>query len=141
MIKLTRTKALVLLVLACALIVVKLILWRPFGSSIPSQSNQSEAVVAQSGTTAIRIPRPERVFNFPEDRSIGTLWIGDWNSTWRKNGWRIFREAQGAVTITVPIGKELSLTFYGYRDRDLSPLAEIGEHDIQSLDLSARSAQ
>ena len=106
--------------LACVLVVAALILWRPFESSSPSKSKPT--------------PPPEREVHFPEDRSIGELYVRDWESTWRVGEWWPFGQAEG--TVTVPFGKELRLRIDWRLAQDLSALAEIEEHDLQSLHLS-----
>ena len=87
----------------------------------------------------MQTPLPERVVHFPEDHSIGVLYVRDWDSTldWRYwNGWLPLGEAQGAVT--VPQGKNLRLIFIGKLVQDLSLLAEIGKDDLHSLALAGR---
>ena len=136
--------------LAVVLMVTALILWRPFGSSSPSQLNRSETDVAQSPrglaqSNNIAIPTrttppPERVLHFPGDHSIGTLRVRDWNSP-RGSGWNLLAKPDGTVvtkaqgTVTVPPGMELNLIIDGYPAHDLSFLAELGEHDLQALAL------
>ena len=91
-----------------------------------------------SETATSTTPPPERVVRFPEDRSIGRLHVRDWNST-SANPWTLLGKAEG--TVTVPRGKELRLEINGILDQDLSVLAEIGEHDLQSLHLGGGFSQ
>ena len=119
--------------------------WRPFGSSSPSQSNESPNGVSQSANIAVpkRTPPPERVLHFPEDRSVGTLMVRDWNS---EGAWRMFgrggygaSDAEGVVTVRE--GKDLLLSLDRRRVQDLSFLAGIGEDDLQFLYLSGESGR
>ena len=118
----SRTKILVPLGLACVLIVATLTLWRPVGHSS-------------------RIPPPEREIHFPEDRSVGRLYVRDWNSTWtgqdmpqtNATEWKFFGKAQG--TVTVPFGQELRLRVFRIRDQYLSLLPEIRELNLQMLEI------
>ena len=120
MIEFTRPKTFAVIGLTVVLILVALILWRPSESSSPS------------GTAATPTAPSERVLHFPEDRSIGSLSVRDWNSTWNRNdGWRFLAKAQG--TVTVPVGKELMLDLEGGFQQDLSALSVFGEHDLQWL--------
>ena len=69
-----------------------------------------------------------RVLHFPEDYSMGTLRIGGESV-----------EAQG--TVEVPAGVPVSLRVNDAGAADLSPLANFGETDIQTLSLTGTAVQ
>ena len=78
---------------------------------------------------------PPRQVRFPTERSMGTLWIRNSESTAENYAfWESWGEARGVVTI--PAGKDLRLVVGPQSATDLSPLSTFRPDDLQYLQLS-----
>lgn len=74
-----------------------------------------------------------RIINFPSDRSMGMLYVMDWDK-WEKrdySAWKLLCEATGKVT--VPEGKILRLNLSKEAGDDLSPLSTLKSNDLVIL--------
>ncbi|MHC4397246.1 MAG: leucine-rich repeat domain-containing protein [Planctomycetota bacterium] len=91
----------------------------------------------------------ERILHFPEERSLGALYVQDENIERRiktfhywidgtEEKWGYLGEATGDVT--VPAGKRLSLRVSKTACKDLSPLSVLGPDDLYELSLSFKPA-
>ena len=79
--------------------------------------------------------QPSRRVRFPGDRSMGTLWIRDRDSSPDNYAfWEPLGEARGVVS--VPGEKELRLVINPQAATDLSPLSQLHPDDLQYLQLS-----
>jgi hypothetical protein len=85
-------------------------------------------VAAELRTGAPSVLLPPRILHFPTDRSMGTIAF---------NG----QELPARGTIAVPEGAQVSLTVNETGVTDLSPLAALGENDLQLLSFSNTSVQ
>lgn len=75
---------------------------------------------------------PTRIIHFPDDRSLGSLWIMDWGTKYSDNiPWEQLGDARG--TLSVPEGKIVWLYVDMQNRSDLSHLKELGPDDIQGL--------
>jgi hypothetical protein len=74
---------------------------------------------------------PGRRINFPNNRSLGKVFIRDFGST-DELKWQNIGEAQG--TVEIPPGKEVGLAVEGHPD--LSFLRSLGKADLQLLDFT-----
>ena len=89
-------------------------------------------------------PAGQRVLRFPEDRSLGEVYVRNPESgdapayrmdQWRWASWVHLGAAKGAVT--VPAGQDVRLAVDGVSAlRDLSPLAALGADDLDELTIS-----
>jgi len=87
---------------------------------------------AKNGANAELPPRQVR---FPSDRSMGTLWIRNSESSAENYAfWESWGEARGVVAI--PGGKDLRLIVSPQSATDLSPLSTFRPNDLQYLQLS-----
>jgi hypothetical protein len=97
------------------------------------------AYEAPVGPAILTMDAPgERSLRFPNDASLGTLFIRDWAfaaatigadvGTWVEHG-----EAKGKVTI--PAGKEARLVFNPGQSGNIGALKRLGANALQSLDL------
>lgn len=78
---------------------------------------------------------PPRQVRFPSDRSMGTLWIRNSESSAENYAfWESWGEARGVVAI--PGGKDLRLIVSPQSATDLSPLSTFRPDDLQYLQLS-----
>lgn len=78
---------------------------------------------------------PPRQVRFPADRSMGTLWIRNSESSAENYAfWESWGEARGGVAI--PAGKDLRLVVSPQSATDLSPLSTFRPDDLQYLQLS-----
>jgi hypothetical protein len=78
---------------------------------------------------------PPRQVRFPADRSLGTLWVRDRESSADQYAfWESWGEARGVVTI--PAGKDLRLIVSPQSATDLSSLSTLRADDLQYLQLS-----
>jgi hypothetical protein len=78
---------------------------------------------------------PPRQVRFPTDRSLGTLWVRDQESSAENYAfWESWGEARGVVAI--PVGKDLRLVVSPQSATDLSPLSTLRPDDLQYLQLS-----
>ena len=78
---------------------------------------------------------PPRQVRFPSDRSMGTLWIRNSESSAENYAfWESWGEARGVVVI--PGGKDLRLIVSPQAATDLSPLSTFRPDDLQYLHLS-----
>ena len=77
-----------------------------------------------------------RVIHFPPDRSIGMLYVQDWDSleTSSYSDWEPLCEAAGDVT--VPAGKALRLDWSKEVGDDLSALSVLASDDLQEFGLA-----
>ncbi len=89
----------------------------------------------------------DRIIHFPEDRSLGILWIRTpepypyVKPTWAScyyDGWERFSEARG--TITVAMDKQLKLQVSRDAVSDLSSLVRLGPDDLFEIDLQNTAA-
>ena len=78
--------------------------------------------------------RPLRYVRFPANRSMGALWMREYN-TESYVFWEPCGDAQGVIT--VPRGKELRLNVSPQASTDLSPLGRLQPEDLQYLQLSS----
>lgn len=102
---------------------------------------------ARGETGATLGPPPARIVQFPEDHSMGTLYVQAWD-TWQSTArtshtldqnWQPYEAAQGAVAI--PEGMAVRLVPEGSAVYDLYPLASLGADDIQSIDFRRTEIQ
>lgn len=78
---------------------------------------------------------PSRQVRFPAERSMGTLWIRNSESSAENYAfWESWGEARGGVVI--PTGKDLRLVVGPQSATDLSPLSTLRPEDLQYLQLS-----
>ena len=78
---------------------------------------------------------PPRQVRFPPNRSMGTLWIRNSESSAENYAfWESWGEARGVVAI--PGGKDLRLIVSPQSATDLSPLSTFRPDDLQYLQLS-----
>jgi internalin A len=86
---------------------------------------------------------PVREIRFPDDRSLGKLWIRDEKYTRHIDGfhyhtsdmeWESSGQARG--TVKIPTGKVVWLMVARDAVHDLSPLAKLGPNDLYSLSLA-----
>jgi hypothetical protein len=71
---------------------------------------------------------PARSIKFPDDRSMGTLYL---RSLENDGGWNEYAEAQGEVVI--PSGMDVSLWVSNKAASDLTPLSILAADDLQGL--------
>lgn len=87
-----------------------------------------------SGPTALAESK-ERIVHFPEDKSMGMLYVLDSDKVDTGNGnyddWQVLCEATG--DITVPAGKALRLNLVKEAGNDLSPLSLLEPDDLTML--------
>ena len=106
------------------------------GNDNPGAKDTGPAVApGSSPRTAEEIESTRRrVISFPEDRSMGKLFVRDAGSDRRHgwyNGWQELGEARGGVPIAV--GKEVKLEISEQAAADLSALAKLRADDLQML--------
>ena len=77
-------------------------------------------------------PQPDGVLQFAEDRSMGHVYVSALSQWGSPENWQPWQDAKGAVTVPRE-GYVVRLELSNEAMSDLSPLAALGQHDLQSI--------
>ena len=89
--------------------------------------------------SAQNIPLPERTVTFPEDFSMGTLYLRNWDEEedlpfFDQGIWKRLGPARGKTT--VPAGQKLGLWVKADDKKNFAVLAKLDQNDLQGLQIS-----
>lgn len=102
----------------------------------PQETAAAPATVRPTQTGAegeAPLPPPgPRVLQFPEDRTVGNIWVRDWGAT-SLTEWEFFAKAR--LTVIAPEGKEVKLVVLPEEGRNLSFLDALGPDVLAALRL------
>ncbi|MCC6699434.1 MAG: M56 family metallopeptidase [Candidatus Hydrogenedentes bacterium] len=83
------------------------------------------------------VPPPNGTLQFPEERSLGYVYVGALSRWGSAENWEPWQEAQGVVAVPRE-GYVIRLALSNEAMNDLSPLAALDKHDLQSITFQRR---